>query len=197
MKKKIMGLFLVMIFLSGNVISLPEAKSATGTTGLTITSNSSIILSDPSADTMSGNVTRNVSFAITPDLGHTVQSGSTSFRIRANTPWKVSVTKTALSAGTTGVTDADIKLDVSTMAGTSGVATAGPLVIPFNAQTSLASITAIAADVISSGVKTSSARDASNTNNYFDLSTQYSLQPDFFYAPGTVTTTLSYNIVAP
>ena len=199
MLKQINALLLVLLLFCANSIRMSEVKAATGTVPLSVTVNGSLVVSDGDNDTMSGtNPTKNVSLTVTPDLGHTLQSGSANFRIRSNrADWRFTATKTASNAGGTGITDSDILVDISKSAGSSANASAGALVAPFNAQTNLSSITTTEADVISGTAKTSSARDANNTNNWFQINTTYSIQPDFFYTPGTFSSTITYSLVSP
>ncbi len=199
MLKQIRVLLLILLLFCANSIRLSDVKAATGTVPLSITVNGSLVVSDADNDTMSGeNPTKNVSLSVTPDLGHTLQSGSANFRIRSNrTAWRLTAAKTASDAGGTGISDSDVLVDIAKSAGSSANANAGALVAPFNAQTSLASITTSAVDVIDGTAKTSSSRDANNTNNWFQVSTTYSIQPDFFYTPGTFSSTITYSLVAP
>ena len=199
MLKQMRGLLLIALLLCASSIRMPEAKAA-GTVPLSVTVNGSLVISDASNDTMAGvNPTTNVNLSITPDLGQTLQSGSANFRVRSNrAAWRLTAQRTASNAGGTGITDTDVLIDIAKSAGTSANANAGALVAPFTAQTDLSSITtASAVDVISGTAKTSSAKDNTNTNNYFQVNTQYSIQQDFFYAPGTWSTTVTYSLVSP
>ena len=199
MKKQIFALFLVMMLVCTSLVNIQEAKSA-ATVPLAITVNGSLVISDADNDTMAGeNPTKNVSLTIDPDLGHTIQSGSANFRVRTNrATWRLTAQRTASDAGGTGVTDSDVKVDIAKSAGTSANANAGALVSPFTAQTNLASIdTAMAVDVVNGTAKTSSARNSANDQNWFQVNTTYSLQPDFFYEPGTFSSTITYSLVSP
>ena len=199
MNKKIMRLFLVILVLSVNVL-IPVKADASGSVPLSIAVNGSLVISDADTDSAAGkNPTKNVSLSITPDLGHTTQSGTANFRLRTNqSAWRLTAQRTASSAGGTSIADTDVKVDVATSAGTNASATAGARVAPFTAQTSLGSITtATPVDVISGTAKTSTARDFSNANNYFQVNTTYSIDPDFFYTPGTFSSTITYNLVSP
>ena len=201
MGKKITKLLsLVVLLLVINLAFTNDAKAATAGVPLSITVNGSLLLTDAGNDTMSGqDPTLNVNIAVTPDLGATTASGSANFRVRTNnTNWRVTAQRTASSTGSTGIADGDVKVDIATSAGTTGNASAGALAAPFNAQTNLSSIpTASAADVITGTAKTSSAKDGSNTNNYFQVDTTYSIAPDFFFAPGIFSTTITYSVVSP
>lgn len=199
MNKKILGLFLVILALSANVLK-PLTAEAAGSVPLSIAVNGSLVISDSANDTAAGkNPTKNVSLTITPDLGHTTQSGSANFRLRSNqATWRLTAQRTASSAGGTSIADTDVKVDIAKSAGTNANAAAGAIVAPFTTQTNLSSITtATAVDVISGTAKTSSARDFANTNNYFQVNTTYSIDPDFFYTPGTFSSTITYNLVSP
>ena len=199
MIKKVIGLFLVILVLSVNLISAVKADAA-GTVPLSVAVNGALVISDASNDTAAGkNPNKNVSLTVTPDLGASLVSGSANFRLRTNNAaWRLTAQRTASVPGGTNIADTDVLVDISTSAGTSANASAGAKVAPFTAQTNLSSIsTTLATDVISGTAKTSSARDGSNTNNYFQVGTTYSIQPDFFYTPGTFASTITYNFVSP
>ncbi|OGI20792.1 MAG: hypothetical protein A3B68_09660 [Candidatus Melainabacteria bacterium RIFCSPHIGHO2_02_FULL_34_12] len=198
MNKKLQGIFLILLLI-GSIAYCPSVDAA-ATVPLSITVNGSLVITAADDDTMSGkDPTRAVTINLTPDIGHTLQSGSANFRIRTNrTNWRFTAQRTASDAGGTGIADADILVDIAKSAGTSANLNAGALVAPFTAQTNLSSISTTAAvDVISGTAKTSSAKDNSNTNNWFQVGTTYSIQPDFFYAPGTFSSTITYNLVSP
>lgn len=199
MKKQIMWLLTIVALLLFNNANAPKVDAA-ATVPLSVTVNGSLVISDADNDTMAGkDPTKNVNLSVTPDLGHTVQSGSANFRVRTNrATWRLTAQRTASDAGGTGIADTDVLVDISKSAGSSANANAGTLVAPFNAQTNVSSITtATAVDVVNGTAKTSSAKDANNTNNWFQVSTAYSIQPDFFYTPGTYTTTVTYSLVSP
>lgn len=201
MGKKITKLLsLVVLLLVINIALTNDVKASTAGVPLSITVNGSLLLTDAGNDSMSGqDPTLNVNIAVTPDLGSSTASGSANFRVRTNnTNWRVTAQRTASNAGGTGIADSDVKVDIATSAGSTGNASAGALVAPFNAQTNLASIpSASAADVINGTAKTSSAKDGSNTNNYFQVNTTYSIAPDFFFSTGTYSTTITYSVVSP
>ena len=199
MSKKILGLFLVMLVIAANAIYIPKAEAA-ATVPLSITINGNLVISDADNDTGMGiNPTKNVSIEITPDVGQTTQSGSANFRIRTNrTAWRLTAQRTASDTGGTGLADADVKVSVAKSAGSNANLASGALVAPFTAQTTLSSITtASAVDVINGTAKTSSAKDFANANNWFQVGTTYSIDPDFFYSPGTFSSTITYNLVSP
>ena len=198
MLKQIWCLLLIAILFCASSITIQEAKAA-ATVPVSVTVNGALVISDADNDTMAGeNPTKNVNLTIDPDLGQTLQTASANFRVRTNrSAWRLTASKTASSAGGTGLTDADVLLDVSKSAGSNANASAGTLVSPFTSQTNLGSLSTTAVDVISGTAKTSSAKDNSNANNWFQVSTTYSVQPDFFYTPGTFSSTITYNLVSP
>jgi hypothetical protein len=199
MYKKTLGFFLIILIMSVNVVYLPKSEAA-ATVPLSITINGNLVLSDADNDTGMGiNPTKNVNISLTPDVGHTTQSGSANFRIRTNrTSWRLTAQRTASDTGGTGITDADVKVSVAKSAGTNANVNSGTLVAPFTGQTALSSITtASAVDVVSGTAKTSSAKDFANTNNWLQIGTTYSVDPDFFYSPGTFSSTITYNLVSP
>lgn len=201
MRKQINSLFLiVLLFLSVNLIGSQQKAKAAASVPLNITVNGSLVITDASNDTMAGkDPTLNVNLSVTPDLGATTVSGAANFRVRSNrNAWRVTAQRTASNAGGTGIADTDVLVDIAKSAGTTANTSAGALVTPFTAQTNISSITTAAAvDVISGTAKTSSMIDGNNTNNWFQVSTTYSIAPDFFYSPGTYSTTVTYNLVSP
>lgn len=199
MLKQMYSLLLMLLLLFVNSIQMPEVKAA-ATVPLSITVNGSLVISDGDNDTMAGkDPTKNVSLNLTPDLGHTLQSGSANFRIRSNrSAWRLTAQRTASDAGGTGITDTDLLIDVAKSAGSSANSQAGAIVAPFTSQTNLSSITTSSSvDVVNGTAKTSSAKDNANANNWFQVSTTYSMQPDFFYTPGTFSSTITYSLVSP
>ena len=200
MLKQMRGLLFIVLLLCVSSIKMPESKAASASVPLSITVNGSLVVSDADNDTMAGkDPTKNVTLTVTPDLGQTIQSGSANFRIRSNrSAWRLTAQRTASDAGGTGIADSDLLVDVAKSAGSNANASAGALVSPFTAQTDLSSITtASAVDVVNGTAKTSSAKDNANANNWFQVSTTYSIQPDFFYAPGTFSSTITYSLVSP
>jgi len=178
-----------------------KSYSQSATIPVNITVNGTLTISDASNDSSAGkNPTINVNLSITPDLGTAPVTGDANFRIRTNrSTWRLTAQRTTeIDTGPTNIVAMDITLSVTTQAGTNANAMAGTLVAPFNAGTDLSSIsTSAPVDVISGTAKTSTARDNTNTNNYFQVNTLYSILPDFFFQPGTWRTTITYNLVSP
>ena len=203
MIKRIVGLLTIILFLSVTELCFLGGKAdAAASVPLSVTINGSLVISDASNDTAAGkNPTTNVNISVTPDLGAATATGSANFRIRTNnSTWRLTTSRTASSVGGTGIADTDVSVTIAKSTGTNANAASGALVAPFTAQTSLSSIPvppATAADVISGTAKTSSARDSSNANNWFQVNTTYGIEPDFFYTPGTFSTTITYNLVSP
>ena len=193
MKKQILILILVLFG-----FSLKAYGAAT--VPLSVNVNGSLVISDASNDTMAGkDPTINVAIAVTPDLGAATATGQANFRIRTNNAtWRLTTQRTASNAGGTGIADGDVSVTVTKSAGTNANINAGALVAPFTAATNLTNIpTAAPTNVISGTSKTSTARDTTNTNNWFQVNTTYGIAPDFFYTPGTFSTTITYNLVSP
>ncbi|MBI2995900.1 MAG: hypothetical protein HYY52_04265 [Candidatus Melainabacteria bacterium] len=196
---QIIYLFLVVLI----VLSLIPIKSfsQSATVPVNITVNGTFTISDAANDSNSGkNPTINVNLSVTPDLGAAPATGDANFRIRTNrSTWRLTAQRTLeIDIGPTNITSKDIGLLVTTQAGINANAAAGTLVPPFNSQTNLnAILTSSPVDVISGTAKTSTARDTTNTNNYFQVNTRYSILPDFFYQPGIWRTTITYNLVSP
>ncbi len=190
------------LILSAILLAIPlETFSQSATVPININVNGTLTISDASNDATSGkNPTLNVNLSITPDLGAAPATGSANFRIRTNrSSWRLTAQRTTeIDTGPTNIEAMDVTLLVSTQAGTNANAMAGTLVAPFTAQTDLSSIsTSAPVDVINGTAKTSVARDNTNSNNYFQVNTLYSILPDFFFQPGTWRTTVTYNLVSP
>lgn len=185
------------------IIFLLPLKSfpQTATVPIDITVNGTLTISDANNDSSAGkNPTINVNLSVTPDLGAAAVTGNANFRIRTNrSVWRLTAQRTTeTDTGPTNIVPTDISLSFTTQAGTNANSMAGSLVAPFNATTNLSSIsTSAPVNVINGSAKTSTARDSSNASNYFQVNTQYSILPDFFYQPGTWATTITYNLVSP
>lgn len=185
-------IFIVLLFLVIIVTSKDScfAQIATVTNNLTV--NPTIVISD--ASTESSNPTQSVALSLTPSVGASNATGSANFRIRTNQPaWHVIVTKGTYSAGTTSTAESDITVALTTSAGSSANASAGTLAY---ASKTLSSITS-GETIVTGTAKTSSLRDSSNTNNYFQVNTSYSIPQDFFFTPGSATTSLTFTLSAP
>ena len=200
MRRKIyisIGLIILLILLTTPIKSFSQSA----TVPININVNGTLTISDASNDASSGkNPTINVNLSITPDLGAAPATGNANFRIRTNkATWRLTAQRTTeVDTGPTNIVAMDVAVLITTQAGTNANAMAGTLVAPFTATTDLSSIsTAAPVDVISGTAKTSTARDNTNTNNYFQVNTQYSILPDFFFQPGTWRTTITYNLVSP
>lgn len=176
------------------------SAQAAATVPVNISVNGALVITDAANDGMAGvNPNINVNLSVTPDLSLGTVTGQANFRIRTNrTTWRLTAQRTASNAGGTGIADSDVTLSVAKSAGSNGNANAGSLVAPFTSSTNLNSIpTATSADVINGTARTSSAKDGTNTNNYFQVNTTYGIAADFFYTPGTYSTTITYNLVSP
>ena len=200
MAKKMVFLIAFIVMLALYCSEDTASAQAAATVPINVTVNGALVITDASNDSMAGaNPTINVNLSVTPDLGAATVTGQANFRIRTNrAAWRLTAQRTTSNAGGTGLADTDVTLSVARSAGSTGNASAGALVAPFTAATTLNSIpTATSADVISGTAKTSSAKDGTNTNNYFQVNTTYGVAPDFFYTPGTYSTTITYNLVSP
>ena len=190
-----------LVILFGFLILPAKTFAQTATVPLNITVNGTLTISDASNDSNSGkNPTINVNLSVTPDLGAAATTGNANFRVRTNrSVWRLTAQRTTeTDTGPTNISASDINLLVTTQVGTNANSMAGTLVAPFNAQTNIGSIsTASPVNVINGTAKTSTARDSTNSNNYFQVNTQYSILPDFFFQPGTWSTTITYSLVSP
>ena len=199
MKKSVLCIILISYLFTSQLISY-KVKSATATVPLSVTVNGSLLITNADNDSASGkNPTINVDLKVTPDLGQATVTGNANFRIRSNyTRWRLTSQRTASNTGGTGLTDNDISLTVTKVAGNTGNINSGTILSPFTAATNLTSISTVSpVNVISGIAKTSSAKDGQNKENYFQVNTKYGVNPDFFYTPGTYSTTITYNLVSP
>lgn len=180
-------LFLVIIFTNKN-LSFAQTSSVTDN----FTVNSALVISDASTEV--SNPTQAVSLMITPAVGATDATGSANFRVRSNQPtWHISVSKGTYNAGTTNTAASDVTISLSTSAGSTANSSAASL--SYTSKT-LSSITN-GETVVSGIAKTSSTRDSSNTNNYFQVNTSYSIPQDFYFEPGTATISLTFTLSSP
>lgn len=198
-KKQFIYLCLIVLLI---LLTIPlKTFSQSATVPININVNGTLTISDAANDASSGkNPTINVNLSITPDLGAAPVNGDANFRIRTNrSTWRLTAQRTAeIDTGPTNIVAMDVALLITTQAGINANAMAGILVAPFTARTDLSSIsTSAPVDVISGTAKTSTAKDNTNANNYFQVNTQYSILPDFFFQPGTWRTTITYNLVSP
>ncbi len=197
--KKLTSLFTIALLMIAFYMTVQEVKAQTATVPVSVTVNGSLVVSSAAADNAGGkNPTLNVSLSVTPDLGASAVTGTANFRLRTNNAmWTLSATKTAFSAGGTGLAATDVLLDVAKSAGSNANASAGAIQAPFTSQTSINSIGASATTIIAGTAITSSARDSSNTDNYFQVNTTYTVNPDFFFTPGTASSTITYTLSSP
>lgn len=201
MKFKTQFIFLSIV-VAGLLLAAPmQTLSQTATVPLSITVNGNLTISDANNDASSGkNPTLNVNLSITPDLGAAAVTGNANFRIRTNrSSWKLVAQRTQeVDSGPTNISAGDVELLITTQAGSKANPDAGSLVAPFNTKTDISKVpTSTPVNVVLGKLKTSRERDNTNSNNYFQVNTQYSIAPDFFYQPGTWKTTITYNLVSP
>ena len=159
-----------------------------------------LIITDAENDTKSGeNPTLNVNLKLTPDLSDSVISGSSSVRIRTNlNSWKLTAKRLEEGGSLVNLTPEDISLAFIVSAGGKANQSAGKLVTPFDTKTDLSKISSNSeTDIIHGLSKTSAERDPKNTDNWFQLTSNYSISPDFYYETGDWSTTVTYNLVSP
>lgn len=201
MKLRNQFIFLILVAVQLLLVMPMKTFSQTATVPISITVNGNLTISDANNDASSGkDPTLNVNISITPDLGAAAATGNANFRIRTNRPnWKLVAQRTSeVDTGPTNISASDVGLLITTQAGSKANPDAGSLIAPFNTKTDISKIsTSTPVNVISGKLKTSRERDNTNSNNYFQVNTQYSIAPDFFYQPGTWKTTVTYNLVSP
>lgn len=201
MKSRNQFIFPILVAVQLLLVMPMQTFSQTATVPISITVNGNLTISDANNDASSGkDPTLNVNISITPDLGAAAATGNANFRIRTNrSSWKLVAQRTSeVDTGPTNISASDVGLLITTQAGSKANPDAGSLIAPFNTKTDISKIsTSTPVNVISGKLKTSRERDNTNSNNYFQINTQYSLVPDFFYQPGTWKTTVTYNLVSP
>ena len=195
-------LFLLLIsccvfFISSNLTAI----SNQATVPINITVAGKLIITDAENDNKSGSdPTLNVNLKLVPDLNNATVSGSSSIRIRTNlNSWKLTAQRSNLPDSAVNIDPKDISLRFTTEAGSKANPNAGKLLSPFNNQT--ANLSHISTngpiDLLVGLSKTSLERDPENKNNWFQLTSNYSVSPDFFYEIGEWNTTVSYSLVSP
>ena len=195
--------FLLLLIVSCCVFSISSnltAESNQATVPINITVAGKLIITDAANDNKSGsNPTLNVNLRLAPDLNNAVVSGSSSIRIRTNlNSWKLTAQRSNSANSPVNIDPKDISLNFITQAGSKANPNAAKLLSPFNQTSNLSQISANSpTDVLVGLGKTSLERDPQNTNNWFQLTSNYSVSPDFFYEIGEWNTTVSYSLVSP
>ena len=159
-----------------------------------------LIITDAENDTKSGeNPTLNVNLKLTPDLNNAVVSGSSSIRIRTNlNSWKLTAQRHEQNGSLTNLAPKDISLAFAISTGSKANQSSGKLISPFDATTDLSKISSNSeTDILHGLSKTSLERDPKNADNWFQLTSNYSISPDFYYETGDWSTTVTYNLVSP
>ena len=176
-----------------------KADSSQATVPINITVNGKLIITDAENDTKSGtNPTLNVLLKLTPDLGSSVVSGKSAIRIRTNlNNWKLTAQRNDIS-NSTNIDPEQVSLSFTTEAGSKADLYSGKLLAPFDTVTNLGQIsTGASTDILSGTSKTSIGKDPENKDNWFQLTSNYSVEPDFFYNTGEWSTVVSYSLVSP
>src|SRR3989338_181041 len=188
--------FLICTYLYGT--SNLSAKSNQATVPINITVKGKLVLTDSVNDNKSGeNPTLNVFLKLTPDINNSIVSGNSAIRIRSNlNSWKLTAQRSDQNNSLVNIDPKDISITFSTQAGANADPNAGKLVSPFNKTADLSQISINSPlDLVIGNSKTSLTRDSQNKNNWFQLTSSYSISPDFFYEIGEWGTTVSYNLV--
>ena len=201
-KKRKLRSFFIVILIALLYLSTSYAKviSNQALVPLSITVHGKLIITDAESDTKSGeNPTTNIHLSLTPELNNSIVSGKSSIRIRTNlSNWKLLAQRVDQLNNTTIINPQDIKLLFTTQTGSKANPYAGKLVSPFDGITNLSQISsARSTDVLMGNSKTSIDKDPTNKNNWFQLTSTYSISPDFFYDKGEWNTVISYNLVSP
>ena len=180
-------------------VNLP-ASSNQATVPINISVSGKLIITDAQNDNNSGaNPTLNVNLKLIPDLNSSIISGSSAIRIRTNlSSWKLTAQRSNLSDSQVNIDPKDISLSFTTQSGSKANPNAGKLLSPFNQTADLSRISTNApTDILIGLSKTSLDRDPENKNNWFQLTSNYSVSPDFLYDTGEWNTVISYSLVSP
>ncbi|MBI3591032.1 MAG: hypothetical protein HY094_06630 [Candidatus Melainabacteria bacterium] len=193
----ILLLFISFLFGTFNL----RAKSSQATIPINITVSGKLIITDAENDNRSGtDPTLNVVLKLTPELNSSVISGRSAIRIRTNlNNWKLTAQRRDLSnPSITNIDPKDVSVNFTTQAGSKANPNAGRLISPFDSTTSLGQISTNAStDLLIGNTQTSIDKDPENKNNWFQLTSDYSISPDFFYGIGEWDTIISYSLVSP
>lgn len=199
LKKNIIFLLIFIsccFFCSSNL----TAVSNQAVVPLNITVLGKLVITDANNDNKSGlNPNLNIFLKVTPDISSSVVSGSSAIRIRTNlNTWKLTAQRSDSNNSQINIDPKDILLNFSTQAGINANPNAGKLLSPFDRSSDLSQIsTSAPSDILIGNGKTSLQRDPDNKNNWFQLTSNYSILPDFFYETGEWNTTVSYSLVSP
>ena len=193
---------LLILFICFSLIGLSnfKARSSQAIVPLNITVQGKLVITDANNDNRTGyDPTLNVRLHLIPDLYAPLATGSSSIRIRTNlSNWKLTAQRSNVNSSTANIDPGDISLSFTTQAGTKANPNAGKLLPPFDTQTNLSRIaTASPTDILKGNSKTSIDKDPENKNNWFQLTSNYSISPDFFFETGEWNTVVSYNLVSP
>lgn len=177
-----------------------KANSNQAIVPINITVQGKLIISDAENDDKSGtNPTINVLLKLTPNLNNSIVSAKSSVRIRTNlNSWKLTAQRSEVINSETNIAPEDISLSFTTQSGEKANPNAAELMEPFNSTTDLSQIgTNTATDILVGKSKTSKSKDPDNKNNWFQLTSNYSILPDFFHDTGEWNTVISYSLVSP
>ena len=197
LKRTTIPIILVVIcfFSSTNL----KVKSSQATVPINITVEGKLIITDGQNDNKSGvDPTLNVILKLIPDLNNSIVNGSSKIRIRTNlNNWKLTAQRNNTES-TNNIDPEDISLSFTTQAGSTANSNAAKLISPFDITTNLSQIsTTTSSDILIGNSRTSIQKDPENKNNWFQLTSNYSISPDFFYEVGDWNTIVSYNLVSP
>ncbi|MBI2995901.1 MAG: hypothetical protein HYY52_04270 [Candidatus Melainabacteria bacterium] len=184
------------IFISSSNLNV---KSSQATIPLNIVVLGKLVITDAINDnSLSKDPTINVLLRLTPDLSNSVVSGSAAIRIRTNlNKWKLTAQRTNIT-NSLQIDPSDISITYTTQTGSKGNPNAASLNPPFDMATNLSQIlTSFPTEVLIGNSKTSLDKEPDNKNNWFQLTSNYSILPDFFYDIGELNTTISYSLVSP
>lgn len=185
-----------LFFSSSNITAI----SNQAVVPLNITVQGKLVITDATSDNDSGlNPTLNLYLRLTPDLNNSIVSHSSSIRIRTNlNNWRLTAQRNNFINSTLNIDEKDISLSFTTNAGSKANPNAGKLIPPFDVETNLSQISSNNPTEILNGIsKTSTDKDPTNKNNWFQLTSTYSILPDFFYGYGEFNTIVSYSLVSP
>ena len=205
--KRVISIFLVAYCLlyTSNLLVF----SSTSTVPLNIRVTGKLVITDANDDGQPGSSDNlNVFLRFTPDANNSKVSAKSSIRIRTNLRnWKLVAKRDILYSQKytqkyppkQNIDLKNISLVFTTKTGSKANPLAGQLVSPFNKVASLNQIPAsYSTDILIGRTKTSSERDPTNKNNWFQLTSTFSISSKLFnnrisdFYP-----VISYSLVSP
>ena len=202
LKKHTTGFFFALIFaccvffISSNL----TANSNQATVPINITVAGKLIITDAESDNIPNsapNLDRMLRFQKSSNKSSVYLNKAIRIRTNLNT-WKLTAQRTDLQNQVVTINPKNISVLFTTQAGSKANRNAGKLISPFNTKTNLSKISSISpVEILIGNSKTSSGRDPKDRNNWFQLTSTYTISPSFLSKNSQWSTLISYNLVSP